>query len=91
MLNWASQLVSCLLQVSNFSAISQQDQVFFWRNDDDICLDQHAEWDFYSSRSLKQQSTGRHVNTRTQELSTLGHGELSTLGHVELSTLGHGK
>ena len=24
-------------------------------------LDQHAELDFYSARSLKQQSTGRHV------------------------------
>jgi hypothetical protein len=24
-------------------------------------LDQHAEWDFYSASSLKQQSAGRHV------------------------------
>jgi hypothetical protein len=32
-------------------------------NDDDVhfVLDQHAELDFYSASSLKQQSTGRHV------------------------------
>ena len=32
-------------------------------NDDEICflLDQHAELEFYSASSLKQQSTGRHV------------------------------
>jgi len=32
-------------------------------NDDDVrfVLDQHAEFDFYSASSLKQQSKGRHV------------------------------
>jgi hypothetical protein len=32
-------------------------------NDDEVCfvLDQHAELDFYSASSLKQQSTSRHV------------------------------
>ena len=32
-------------------------------NDDDarFVLDQHAEFDLYSARSLKQQSVGRHV------------------------------
>jgi hypothetical protein len=33
-------------------------------NDDDIrfVLDQHAELDFYSASSLKQQSTAKHVD-----------------------------
>ena len=26
-----------------------------------VLLGQHAEWDFYSASSLKQQSAGRHV------------------------------
>jgi hypothetical protein len=36
--------------------------LFKW-DDDEIrfALDQHAELDFYSASSLKQQSTGRHV------------------------------
>jgi hypothetical protein len=35
---------------------------YFQRNDDvRFVLDQHAELDFYSSSSLKQQSAGRHV------------------------------
>ena len=43
-------------KMSNFSAIS------WWNNDDVlIVLDQHAELDFYSASSLKQQSAGRHV------------------------------
>jgi hypothetical protein len=35
---------------------------FLW-NDDEVrfVLDQHAELDFYSTSSLKQQSAGRHV------------------------------
>ena len=35
----------------------------FQRDDDDVCfvLDQHAELDFYSPSSLKQQSAGRNV------------------------------
>jgi hypothetical protein len=43
------------------SAISWREQVNFqW---DDVCfvLDQHAEFDFYSTSSLKQQFAGRHV------------------------------
>jgi hypothetical protein len=34
-----------------------------WNDDDDVhfVLDQHAELDFYSASSLKQQSAGRHV------------------------------
>jgi hypothetical protein len=33
------------------------------RGDDYVCfvLDQHAELDFYSASSMKQQSVGRHV------------------------------
>jgi hypothetical protein len=34
-----------------------------WNDDDDVhfVVDQHAELDFYSASSLKQQSAGRHV------------------------------
>ena len=38
-------------------------------NDDDdvrFVLDQHAELDFYSASSLKQQSVGRHVGSNTR-------------------------
>jgi anti-anti-sigma regulatory factor len=36
---------------------------FQWDDDDEICyvLDKHAELDFYSASSLKQQFTDRHV------------------------------
>ena len=49
-------------QVSNFSAISWQEQVNFQSDDDEVrfVLDQDAELDFYSASSLKQQSAGRH-------------------------------
>jgi hypothetical protein len=45
-------------QFSNFS-----EQVDFQWNDDEVrfVLDQHAELEFYSASSLKQQSTYRHV------------------------------
>jgi hypothetical protein len=45
------------------SAISWREQVNFQWNDDEVrfLLDQHAELDFYSASSLKQQSTGKHV------------------------------
>ena len=50
-------------QFSNFSAISWREQVNFQWDDDEVrfVLDQHAELDFYSARSLKQQSVDRHV------------------------------
>ena len=38
--------------------------VAFWWDDDDnvrFALDQHAQLDLYSARSLKQQTTGRQV------------------------------
>jgi len=46
-----------------FSAITWQEQVYCQWDDDEVCfvLDQHAELDFYSASSLKQQSAGRHV------------------------------
>jgi hypothetical protein len=36
---------------------------FQWDDDDEVrfVLDQHAELDFHSARSLKQQSADRHV------------------------------
>ena len=45
------------------SAISWREQVNFQWDDDEVrfVLDQHAELDFYSASSLKQQSAGRHV------------------------------
>ena len=50
--------------MTNFSAISWQEQVTFWWDDnDDVCFipDQHSELDIFSANSLKQQSAGRHV------------------------------
>jgi hypothetical protein len=40
-----------------------KEQVYFQWDDDEVCfvLDQHAELNFYSSSSLKQQSAVRHV------------------------------
>ena len=50
-------------KLSNFSAISWREQVNFKWDDDEVrfVLDQHAELDFYSASSLKQQSADRHV------------------------------
>ena len=47
----------------NFSVISWREQVSFQWDDDEVhfAQDQHAELDFYSASSLKQQSAGRHV------------------------------
>ena len=44
-------------------AISWGEQVNFQWYDEEVrfVLDQHAELDFYSASSLKQQSAGRHV------------------------------
>ena len=46
-----------------FSALSWREQVNFQWDEDEVrfVLDQHAELDFHSARSLKQQSAGRHV------------------------------
>ena len=48
---------------SNFSAILWLEQVNFQWDEDGVrfVLDQHAELDFYSASSLKQQSAGWHV------------------------------
>ena len=52
-----------LTQLSHFSAISWREKVNFQCDDDDVrfVLDQHAEFEFYSASSLKQQYAGRHV------------------------------
>ena len=52
--------------MNNFSAISWREQVTFWWDDDDVhfVLDQHGELDFYSVKSMKQQSMCRHVSPR---------------------------
>jgi hypothetical protein len=46
-----------------FLAISWREQVNFQWDDDEVrfVLDQHAELNFHSASSLKQQSAGRHV------------------------------
>ena len=48
---------------SNLSVISWREQVNFHWDDDEtrFVLDQHAELDFYSAGSLKQQPADRHV------------------------------
>ena len=54
-----------LWQVSNFLAISWQEQVTFqWDDDDDVHFvpDKHTELDFNSASSLKQQSMDIHVS-----------------------------
>jgi hypothetical protein len=53
-------------QMSNFSAISWQEQVtFWWDYDDDVrfVLDQHADLDFYSASWLEQQPVDRHATS----------------------------
>jgi hypothetical protein len=49
---------------ATFLAISWWEQVNLQWDDDEVhfVLDQHAELDFNSSSSLKQQSTDRHVS-----------------------------
>jgi len=60
-------VIVVLRQLSNFSVISWREQVNFqWDDDDDdyevrFVLDQHAQMDFYSASSLKQQSVDRHI------------------------------
>jgi hypothetical protein len=51
------------LSLNAKSAIFQLEQVMFWWDGDEVrfVLEQHAEMDFRSASSLKQQSTGRHV------------------------------
>jgi len=51
----------CLMPIQQFfSYISWREQVNFQSDDDEVhfVLDQHAELDFYSVSSLKQQSAG---------------------------------
>ena len=59
-LEWASDC--CLAPIQQFSSISWREQVNFQWDDHEVrfVLDQHAELDFCSASSLKQQSAGRH-------------------------------
>jgi len=51
-----------LFSTNNFSAVSRREQVNFQYDDEvHFVLDQHAELDFYSASSLKQQSVNRRV------------------------------
>ena len=80
------RVICCCLtpiqQFFKFSAISWREQVNFQLNDDEVhfVLDQHAELDFYSASSLKQQSAGRHV-------TPLGHSILIPSQQVFALTL----
>ena len=58
---WVSDY--CLTPTKQFLAISWREQLNFQWDDDEVrlVLDQHAELDFYSASSLKQQSADRHV------------------------------
>ena len=54
----------CLMPIQQFfSYIIAREQVNFQWDDDEVhfVLGQHAELDFYSASSLKQQTAGRHV------------------------------
>jgi hypothetical protein len=55
--------VSEWLLFNAISAILWREQVHFQWDDDEVrfVLDQHAELDFYSASSLKQQSVSRHI------------------------------
>jgi hypothetical protein len=64
-----SKPISKLSEKSNnkrcSKAISWREQVYFQWDDDAVrpfVLDQHAELDFYSASSLKQQSADRHAD-----------------------------
>jgi len=50
-------------QFFSYICISWLEQVNFQWDDNEVCFifDQHAELDFYSASSLKQQSAGRHI------------------------------
>ena len=56
-------MIVAVRQFSNLSAITWREQVNFQWDDDEVLfvLDQHAELDFNSASSLKQQSAGGHV------------------------------
>ena len=60
-IKWLSEWL--LFSTQQFSAMSWQEQVNFQWNTNEVCfaLDQHAQLDFYSASSLKQQSVDRHV------------------------------
>ena len=54
---------TCVSEWLLFNANSAIFQLNFQWDDDEVrfVLDQHAELDFFSASSLKQQSAGRHV------------------------------
>ena len=58
-------------QMSNYLAISLQQEVIFRRDDGvdvSLLLDQYAQVDLYSAISLKQQSTCTNVSPRRQNI-----------------------
>ena len=61
--SWVSEWLFLSANSAIFPAISWREQVDFQWDDDEarFVLDQHAELDFYSASSLKQQSADIHV------------------------------
>ena len=66
--------------------MSWREQVNFQWDDDEVrfVLDQHAELDFYSASSLKQQSVDRHVVPLGQMLFLLNAGCLAEKQQVPI-------
>ena len=63
LIDWVSEWLLFNANAAFFSLILWREQVNYQWDDDEVrfVLDQHAEFDFYSASSLKQQSAGRHV------------------------------
>ena len=60
---WKSERVLFNTNSAIFQLYHDGNNLIFNEDDDEVCfvLDQHAELDFYSANSLKQQYTVRHV------------------------------
>jgi hypothetical protein len=63
LIDWVSEWLLFNANAALFSVILWREQVNYQWDDDEVrfVLDQHAEFDFYSASSLKQQSAGRNV------------------------------
>ena len=66
-----------------FLAVSWQEQVSSWSNDDACFVQGEQDEDFYSASSLEQQSTGKHV-TQTHYLTPTSHCYSSLMLHAKI-------
>jgi len=62
-IEWMQQISDCCLtpNLHFFSYIKARTSYIRWYDDDLFVLDQHAQFDFYSASTMKQQSAVRHV------------------------------